>query len=410
MINKPKVLFVMYDGLTDPLGQSQVLSYIVHLSTSYSFDIVGFEKPLVYKKQKKNINNIINGLDIKWLPLVYHKKPPILSTIYDFYKGWLVVKREGDKYNYDLIHCRSSSIGNIALAAKKRYKSKLLFDMRGWWADEKKESGLWDSIIFFPIYSYFKKLERKLFSESDYTISLTKSGYNEIINRNLKTSATLAIIPTCVNFDVFKPYDSDIRCNIRSELGIEKEEVVILYSGSFGGNYETGIIVNLYQAAIRIQGKSKILLITHTDKKQILSEMIIKGVPPEDTIVINSNYEDVYLYLMAGDVGVINYKKSFSTVGRSPTKMGEYWSCGLPIVSKSNTADVDYLVAKYKDSGFIIETETNDEYDEIINNLLMKKINKELLREYSIDYFDLKNGVISYNNIYKKCLTNSNQK
>ena len=53
--NKPKVLFIMYDGLTDPLGQSQVLSYVKHLSKNYSFDIIGFEKPDKYESQKTKL-------------------------------------------------------------------------------------------------------------------------------------------------------------------------------------------------------------------------------------------------------------------------------------------------------------------------------------------------------------------
>ena len=52
MIKKPKILFIMYDGLTDPLGQSQVLSYIKYLSKDYSFDIIGYEKSEIYESQK----------------------------------------------------------------------------------------------------------------------------------------------------------------------------------------------------------------------------------------------------------------------------------------------------------------------------------------------------------------------
>ena len=49
MLKKPKVLYIMYDGLTDPLGQSQVLSYLKHLSKNYSFHVIGYEKPEVFK-------------------------------------------------------------------------------------------------------------------------------------------------------------------------------------------------------------------------------------------------------------------------------------------------------------------------------------------------------------------------
>ncbi len=43
---KPKhILFVSYDGMTDPLGQSQVLPYIREISKSnYRYTLISFEK------------------------------------------------------------------------------------------------------------------------------------------------------------------------------------------------------------------------------------------------------------------------------------------------------------------------------------------------------------------------------
>ena len=163
----------MYDGLTDPLGQSQVLSYLKHLSKDYSFDVIGYEKPEVFKGASDRINKEIAGLDIKWLPIKYHKNPPIISTIYDLYMGRKIALKNGHLQNYDLIHCRSAAIGAVALSLKKIFGAKLLFDMRGWWADEKKDSGAWNSIIYQPIYSYFKNLEKELFKYCHHSISFT---------------------------------------------------------------------------------------------------------------------------------------------------------------------------------------------------------------------------------------------
>ena len=52
MKNKSAALFLMYDGLTDPLGQSQVLPYLKELSRNYSFDVIGFEKKEIFELQK----------------------------------------------------------------------------------------------------------------------------------------------------------------------------------------------------------------------------------------------------------------------------------------------------------------------------------------------------------------------
>ena len=39
-----QILYLSYDGLTDPLGQSQILPYLFKLSKLYSFTIISFEK------------------------------------------------------------------------------------------------------------------------------------------------------------------------------------------------------------------------------------------------------------------------------------------------------------------------------------------------------------------------------
>ena len=403
---KPKILFIMYDGLTDPLGQSQVLSYLKPLSEIYSFDVIGFEKEDKYLEQKKQISESINNLDIRWLPIKYHKKPQILSTIYDFYLGWKKAKEYGEINKYDLIHCRSSSIGNVALLLKKRYKAKLIFDMRGWWADEKKESGAWNSILFRPIYYYFKRLETKLFKISDHTISLTKAGYDEILNQKLKNAEDISIIPTCVNFEVFHSFNNEIRFQIRKELNISIDDTVILYSGSIGGNYSLELIIKIYQTLISLNKKTKILLLTQTDKNIVEKEANKFKVDMDDVIIKSCNYSDVYRYLMAGDIGTINYRKSFSVIGRSPTKMGEYWACGLPVISETDIGDVDHLITKYKKSGFLVNLKKTESIKTALLELLSSNNNQSKLRQYALDYFDLSKGVKSYGEVYKKVLKN----
>ena len=56
-----KVLYISYDGMTDPLGQSQVLPYLCGLSKSgYQFTILSFEK----KQRLKNERHIIDKITL----------------------------------------------------------------------------------------------------------------------------------------------------------------------------------------------------------------------------------------------------------------------------------------------------------------------------------------------------------
>ena len=80
-----KILYISYDGLTDILGKSQILPYIVGLTKyGYAFTIISFEKRHRKERLESDINNIIKGLPIDWVPLTYHRNPPILSSIFDY--------------------------------------------------------------------------------------------------------------------------------------------------------------------------------------------------------------------------------------------------------------------------------------------------------------------------------------
>jgi hypothetical protein len=79
-----RVLYISYDGMTDPLGQSQVLPYLSALSSqNFRFTIISFEKKARLKKEKEIIEAITSASAICWKPLPFTKNPPVLSKIYD---------------------------------------------------------------------------------------------------------------------------------------------------------------------------------------------------------------------------------------------------------------------------------------------------------------------------------------
>ena len=94
---KNRVLYITYDGLLEPLGQSQVLQYLKGLSSSYDITIVSYEKKSDWDEvdRRNRINIEISNRDICWYPLRYHKSPTAIATFYDILVGmfigsWLV--------------------------------------------------------------------------------------------------------------------------------------------------------------------------------------------------------------------------------------------------------------------------------------------------------------------------------
>src|SRR5215218_153631 len=132
------VLYITYDGLTDSLGQSQILAYLKRLSKDNKIVILSFEKPGLFEKDKKFIQKIIDENSLTWVPLIYTKKPPVLSTLRDVRQGLKTSKDLHHQYNFEIVHCRGYIASIIGLNLKKKFGLRFIFDMRGWWADEKK--------------------------------------------------------------------------------------------------------------------------------------------------------------------------------------------------------------------------------------------------------------------------------
>jgi len=128
----PRILYISYDGLADPLGRSQILPYLSRLSErGHRITILSCEKPYRMDTDEKEIRKLCDRARIAWHPLPYHKNPPILSSIFDAAALRRTAFRLHRKDVFDVVHCRSYIPASVGLALKRRFGTKLLFDMRG---------------------------------------------------------------------------------------------------------------------------------------------------------------------------------------------------------------------------------------------------------------------------------------
>ena len=401
------ILYITYDGLTDPLGQSQILAYLKRLSGKENrIVIMSFEKPELYEKEFSKINAIVKENHIEWIPLHYTKRPPVLSTLLDIRRGLKKAIALHKQYGLQIVHCRGYIPAIIGRRLKKLHQLKFIFDMRGWWADEKLESGFWEGPVYKPVYRYFKKLETLFFRDADFSVSLTRKGKEKIVSDALAPSEKVGVIPTCVDFNIFKPLDPVQRRQMREKLGIREDEKVFVYSGSIGGNYDPAILIRVFKTFQSIHPNS-FLLILSKDRFDNTLAALFRENGINRIHIYNAPFTEVTDYLRAGEVGFIYYKMSFSTIGRSPTKLGEYWASGLPVIAFKGIGDLDYIIAEYPNSGVLLSE----------NETLWKKEMEELsfpdaavLRNFSSDYFHIDKGVKFYRQVYEHLIPSTSKK
>ena len=399
------VLYLSYDGMTDPLGQSQVLPYIIGLSKKgYKFHLISFEKPNRFKQNRKVIERICSENGIEWHPLMYTKRPPLLSTIWDVRKMKRKSKKIHKKYQLDMVHCRSYISAMVALSFKKKYRIPFLFDMRGFWADERVDGKIWNlnNPIYKIVYQFFKKKEVEFLVMSDHIISLTSAGKAEISTWNVLNNSDdkIQVIPCCVDTEKFR-HDvvTEIeKQKIRSNLDIHENQYVLGYVGSIGTWYMLEEMLIFFKRFTKNKEKPLFLFITKESPDLIRNTAQKLGVDSNRIKIVSALHHEMPSYMSLFTCAIFFILPAYSKKASSPTKQGELMSMGIPIICNDGVGDTADLIRKYN-AGSVIPSEEILTYDISESNF-----DRNQSIEGAKSYFGLQNGVNAYFTVYKKIM------
>lgn len=407
MNNTIKVLYVSYDGMTDPLGQSQVIPYLVELTKrGCEIHILSAEKKQVFDSRKDYISGLLQSTGIFWHPVFYTKKPPILSTVKDVFKIVSSAKKLHRKYRFDIVHCRSYIAAFAGLTLKKKFDVKFLFDMRGFYADERIDGNLWpqSNPIYKAVYRFFKRKEKRFLSMADYTVSLTYAGRDIIHSDFSFPQIPIEVIPCCADlnhFDYHKIDKSKID-SLRTELGIEKTDFVLSYLGSIGTWYMPDEMMQFFKILKQKYQRAKFLFITRDEASIIYNATEKNNVATEDVIIRAANREDVPNMIALSNASMFFIKPVFSKKASSPTKLAELLGMGIPVICNANVGDIDKFVPE-NNLGIMINEMSENGYVKAIEEIdKLLKISPEHLRKVSQSLFSLETGTDRYFGIYQK--------
>ena len=83
------VLYITYDGMLEPLGQSQVLAYLKRLAADRPIHLISFKEvdDWINVAERERLARDISASGIVWHPLRYHKQPTAVATAWDIASG-----------------------------------------------------------------------------------------------------------------------------------------------------------------------------------------------------------------------------------------------------------------------------------------------------------------------------------
>ena len=400
------ILFISYDGMTDPLGQSQVLPYLQGLSQhGYKIFLISCEKKEAFQQNKESIQKLVTANNITWVPVAYTKNPPVVSTMLDVFKIRQAAKKIYRQYGIDMVHTRAGVPALIGLWMKQKYGVKFLNDIREFYADSRVEGDMWNlkNPLFKMVYHFFKKKEATAIAASDGIVCLTYAA-EKIITQwpQYKKEIPLQVIPCSADLALFnadKITEAD-KENRKKELKISNDDFIISYLGSIGGWYLTAEMMQFCKILSNKIPAAKFLFISPHRHDEIIAAGIKQGIAAEKIIVTKAARQQVPLLLSLSRLSIFFIKPCYSKQSSSPTKHGEIMAMGIPLITNSGVGDVEKIVEQYQ-SGIVLHNFNEAAYTQAAQKIASGiNFNPVQIRRGAQEFYSLQSAIEKYTLIY----------
>jgi glycosyltransferase involved in cell wall biosynthesis len=229
-----------------------------------------------------------------------------------------------------IVHARSYVSAVIALLLKKLTGVRFIFDMRGFWADERVDGGIWPGDG--RMYRVAKWFEKQFLRNADHVISLTRAAAREMLAFDFlrERRPELTVIPTCADLSTFS-----VRGSRRRGPGF-----VLGYVGSAGTWYLFDEVVACFQQLLQMRAGSRFLIVNRGQHAFIRERLTHAGVPEDSFDLVTAKHAEVPAHMARMDAGIFFYKPTFSRLATAPTKLGEFLGCGVPCLSNVGVGDM----------------------------------------------------------------------
>ncbi|HET6898412.1 MAG TPA: glycosyltransferase [Vicinamibacteria bacterium] len=395
-----RVLYLTYNGLTEPLGRRQVLPYVLGLAArGWRFTVVSFEKAETADDEaRKQVRALLDEARVEWIPRRYHKRPTLAATSFDAAAGIATVLRH--RRDVGLVHARSTVPALMAAAAARALRIPWIFDVRGLLAEEYADGGHWsrDGLLF----RMTDAAESRLLRSAPGLVFLTERIRDEFAQRGLWKEKPTAVIPCAVDLGAFGTRE-ETRESARAALDLDRGPV-LTYSGSLGSWYRLREMLEFYDvAAAEIPGLS-LLILTPNEAE---ARSLVAGHPRVARIrVRRARPEQMPEYLSAADAGMCFLSDHHSKAASSPTKYGEYLASGLAVVTNPWTGDAARLAGD--PAWILVGAFSREAYGAAARELRARLEDRPSLRRAARDLaercFSMAEALDRYEGLYRRVL------
>jgi|688.fasta_scaffold75385_4 hypothetical protein len=327
-------LYVSYDGLLDPLGQSQILPYINGLAAGgYSFIVLSFEKAERTEVQLADLRRELQAAGVQWITLPF--KQGRLEYLKRIIQGAWRLRILARRQPLSLVHSRTILPASMVILAG--IKAPLIYDIRafaGEWIDAGR---LKRGSVQARLFSW---LEDHLISTAAGLVVLDQSGADYLRTAYPSLKVPVKVIPTCTSLDVFADQDS-LAATLQP-----RGPYRFVFLGGARFPYRPDLAFLLLKQLLSEGIDCTIDFINERDQDVISAAQQQLDFPAERCQVFSLDQSDVSAALRSYHSGFV-----FNTAGHwrsmsSPTKLGEYLGAGLHVIGLSGIHALHRLAAE----------------------------------------------------------------
>ncbi len=400
------VLYLTHDGVLQPLCYSQVVRPILALaSRGVRYALVSLERSadLADVESVRRLEQRLAEAGVTWS---YARFRPGAAR----YPENLVAlaahaARLATALGVSAIHARGFPVGAVALALHGATGAPILYDIRGFWIDNRIEV---NGVLANPLVLRLARfLEAKLYRRSAAVVSLTELGLDIIRSGHFgrhRSDQLGVCIPTCVDYDEFRLREPGRFDRAPTEV-VERlrGRLVVGFVGSINADYCVSHTLRLFRQ-VRERRRDALLLCL-TEQGTELREIARREGVHEDALVFHrAHHEDMPSWLERIDWGLLLLVERFAKFASVPTKLGEFFASGVRPLFYGCNPEVRSWVSR-AGSGHVLPDLSDPslrQAAEIVASSVHELDRLKAARQRTRDHFDLATGVDRYEDVLRR--------
>jgi glycosyltransferase involved in cell wall biosynthesis len=183
--------------------------------------------------------------------------------------------------------------------------------------------------------AYAEQIESWIAAQSPFIVCQSPAMLAHLAEKHPRSNARMAAFQCGVDVGRFA-FDPQGREDVRREMGLGEEDSLFVYCGSLAKWQLLDRALHLFHACQQHVGSSARMLILTPVKRSAVNELVRSCGLTDDFVTIRAvEHHEVPRFLSAGDAAFLLREDTLLNQVASPTKLGEYLACGLPVITSA---------------------------------------------------------------------------